>query len=48
MISAMVEIPANAFTSSGKNKSGVMPQLLSMTAKLIPPLVPVPAHDPAD
>ena len=47
MISARVDTPAKAFSVSGMYRSGVMPQLLSMTARLMPPLVPAPAHAPA-
>ena len=47
MIRAIVETPANAPSISGMYRSGVIPQLLSMTAKLMPPLVPAPAHAPA-
>src|SRR6266849_8708769 len=46
MISAIVETPAKALTSSGQYKSGVMPQLLSITARLMPPLRPAPAQSP--
>src|SRR5262249_17898005 len=46
MISAIVETPAKAPSISGMYKSGVIPQLLSMTAKLMPPFVPAPSHAP--
>src|SRR5262249_38179193 len=45
---AIVDTPAKALINSGMIRSGVIPQLLSMTTKLTPPFVPARPHDPAD